>query len=286
MSLGICLILQSCEEKDVLINFGDKRDVYDTTYTATVETPQNRNVLIEEFTGASCTNCPAGHDVVKSIIAANPDRIVAIAYHTFNGGTIFKPVNKPDKKSLYDFRDSAATSIGTVIFGGLGSIPIAGIDRIAVGGSRLFNRSQWSSETNTRLTVAAPVNMTLTSSYDATDNKVRIKVKVAYTKAVTTKNAITIGVLESKIKDAQEFSDRIEMDYEHNHVFRKCLTPFNGNTVLDSLATKQAGRVYEYNYSFVPDVKWTLDNCYIIAFLSNNESDNKEILQAKEVKLK
>jgi hypothetical protein len=290
ISVSLAIItLQSCKEKDVLIDFGLKEGVKDSTFITGVEAAQKRNVLIEEFTGASCTNCPAGHDVVSSLISSNPGRIVAIAYHTFNGGVtggIFAPVNKKGEVSKYDFRDSSATEIGNVIFGGLSSIPAAGIDRTKIGTSLIITRPQWSSETNKRLSVDAPVNIKMTSTYKADENKVDLKIIVSYTKSISTKNKLTIGVNESKLLDLQEFSDRIEENYEHNHVYRKSLSPFNGYPVLDSLATKQPGRVYEFNYVFTPDMKWNLENCYITAFLSNAESDNKEVLQAAEVKLK
>lgn len=282
-----CLILfASCKEKDVLINFGLKEGITDTTYMASVEAPQNRNVLIEEFTGASCTNCPAGHDVVKSLIASNPGRVVALAYHTNDAGAIYQPVDKKGVKSIYDFRTEEATNIGKVIYEGLQSIPTAGFDRTKVGTSLLVNRTQWANETNKRLLVPPSVNMYLTSEYKADEKKVSVKLKVVYATDVSTKNSVNLGLVESKIIDAQEFSDRIEVNYEHNHIFRKSFTPYNGYPVLDSIATKKAGRVYEYNYVFTPDEKWNLDNCYLVAYMNNSETGNKEILQAIEVKLK
>lgn len=285
LSASCMLLFASCTEKDVLIDRGLKEGITDTTYVAATEAAQARNVLIEEFTGASCTNCPAGHDVVKNLIAANSDRIVAVAYHTLDGGGIFQPVKKDGVKSLYDFRTNEATEIGKSIYEGLQSIPTAGIDRAKVGTSLLISRPQWASETNKRLLVAPMANMYLSSTYSDADKKVKVNVRVVYTSDVTTKNSINLGVIESKIIDAQEFSDRIEVNYEHNHIFRKALTPYNGYPVLDSIATKKAGRVYEFNYVFTPDEKWNLDNCYIIAYV-NNATGNKEILQAKEVKLK
>jgi hypothetical protein len=285
-SASCIFLLASCTEKDVLIDFSLKEGVTDTTYIAAPETPQTRNVLIEEFTGASCTNCPAGHDLVRNLIAAtDTGRIVALAYHTLDGGGIFEPIDKKGVKSLYDFRTDEATQIGKNIYEGLQSIPTAGIDRAQVGTSLLINRPQWANETNKRLLVAPMANMYLSSTYFAAINQVKVNVKVVYTSDVNTKNAINLGVVESKIIDAQEFPDRIEVNYEHNHVFRKGLTPYNGYSVLDSIATKKAGRVYEFNYVFTPDEKWNLDNCYVIAYI-NNTTGNKEILQAKEVKLK
>lgn len=286
LSASCLILLASCKEKDVLINFGLKEGITDTTYMASVEAPQNRNVLIEEFTGASCTNCPAGHDVVKSLIASNPGRVVALAYHTNDAGAIYQPVDKKGVKSIYDFRTEEATNIGKVIYEGLQSIPTAGFDRTKVGTSLLVNRTQWANETNKRLLVPPSVNMYLTSEYKADEKKVSVKLKVVYATDVSTKNSVNLGLVESKIIDAQEFSDRIEVNYEHNHIFRKSFTPYNGYPVLDSIATKKAGRVYEYNYVFTPDEKWNLDNCYLVAYMNISETGNKEILQAIEVKLK
>lgn len=290
-ALGLLLFsLQSCEEKGVNFNGPDVvRDQFDTTYTAAVEAAQGRNVLIEEFTGASCTNCPDGHATVASIETSNPDRVVAIAYHTYQGsgkGGIFAPVHKPEASSKYDFRDSAATQIAVGIYGGFTSIPLAGIDRTPVGGTLLIGRAQWPAEVTNRLSISPAANISLNSSYSATDNKVTLKVKINYTKAIAGKNVLTLGVLESGIVDAQEYPDHVDPDYVHNHVFRKCLSLFNGNPVLDNLTTKEAGRVYEYTLRFTPEDNWNLDNCNIIAFLSKNEGSDKEVIQAAEVHLK
>lgn len=292
--LALAFSFQSCKEKGVTVDFSEKKDIVDTTYVAALETAEPRKVLIEEFTGANCPNCPDGHDKVKAIQEANPNRVVGIAYHTFffnKPGSIFGPVNKLDGvRSQYDFRDSAATNIGITIYGGMNSIPVGGIDRILVGGiepgNRQIGRANWAVQTNNRLAIPAPANLHLSSSYDATKNEVSLRIKIAYTKSVATKNVLTLGVAESKIIDAQTFPEEELQDYEHNHVLRKFLTPFNGNAVIDSISVKEPGRVYEYYYKFTPAPNWKLENCSVFAFLSNNEADNKEVLQAAEVPLK
>lgn len=279
-------LLYSCKEKGVLIDLKPKAANMDSTYVTTVEKPQLRSVFIEEFTGASCVNCPMGHQTVASIIEKNPGRIVAAAYHTFNGGSVFKPVNKEGVKSKYDFRDSAATDISTTIYKGVNSIPIAGIDRVPLNNSLQIGRTQWTTQADQRLAITPPANLYVTSTYNAANNLVDLKIKVAYTKAVSARNVLTIGVTESKIIDVQAFPTYIDTAYEHNHVFRKCLTPFYGVSILDSLATKEPGRVYEYKYSFAPASFWNLENCKVIVVLSNDETGDKEVLQAQEVKLK
>lgn len=278
--------LQACEEKGVQIDFGSKGEVKDTSYMATAEAPQARVVLVEEFTGASCTNCPAGHVVVSNILANNPKRVVAVAYHTFIPGTIFQPVKEGGHESKYDFRTNEGTDIGVNIFSVTG-IPTAGVDRVKTGGTRLVDRPEWVNQVNQRLAVPAPVNIHLSSVYNASNNEATVTIKVAYTAAVSKKNTLTFGVIESKIIDAQLFFSGAQMDYEHNHVLRKLLTPlYYGVGIKDDITSKQPGFVYEYTYTFEPDAAWKLENCQIIAYVANNEADDKEVLQAAEVHLK
>lgn len=282
----IIFLFPSCTEKGVNIDLKPVQISIDTTYISTIETPQERNVLIEEFTGASCVNCPQGHETVAALINKYQDRVVAAAYHTFNGGSVFKPVNHADAKSKFDFRDSSATNIGSIIFGGVNSIPTAGVDRMPVSNSLQISRTLWPLQVENRLKIPTPVNLYMTSSYDSKDNIVSLKIKVAYTKVIKSKNIITIGITESGIIDAQMYPDRIDTAYVHNHIFRGCLTPFYGKSILDSLTSKEAGRVYEYSYNFSPAAHWKIENCKVIAVISNNEPENKEVLQSKEIKLK
>ena len=44
--------------------------------------PENRNVIIEEYTGVNCTYCPDGHRRANEIVAANPGHAWAINIHT------------------------------------------------------------------------------------------------------------------------------------------------------------------------------------------------------------
>lgn len=289
---GITILsLQSCEEKGVLVNMGGNKSAGDTSYTTTPETPQNRRVLIEEFTGASCTNCPQGHAVVKSLSNTYPDRIVAIAYHINAGGTVFKPVGNGhgDVKSVYDFRTEDGSNVASNIYLSVGYIPSAGIDRILSGTTILIDRPDWSDKVASRISVPTPLNMYLTSEYDADKNEVTVTVKAAYTQSVSKKQRLTVGVVESNISDAQlwiqDGIDSSRQNYTHNHIFRKSITAYNGSPVLDSVTTKQPGRVFQSILKFTPDASWKLENCKIVAFIANAEGD-KEVAQSVEADLK
>jgi hypothetical protein len=67
---------------------------------------------------------------------------------------------------------------------------------------------------------------------------------------------------------------------------RDILTQTYGSPVLDSFAQKDAGRVYERTFKYTIGNAWKPENCKVIAFISNNETNDKEVAQAVETKLK
>jgi hypothetical protein len=98
---------------------------------------------------------------------------------------------------------------------------------------------------------------------------------------------LTVGIIENNIIDAQEYTSYIDTFYQHNHVLRDFLTPASGSAVLDSFATKKAGRVYERIFIYNVDSKWNAANCEVFAYVFKNESgQDYEIAQAAKKSLK
>ena len=50
-----------------------------------------RVVLLEEFTGVQCTNCPAAAKVAQSLLSEYPDNLVVVGLHGRNTGDFGKP---------------------------------------------------------------------------------------------------------------------------------------------------------------------------------------------------
>src|ERR1043165_8630711 len=99
--LGATLLFASCKETAPAIDFGPK--AADTSFTAAPEAPDARIVVIEEFTGVTCPQCPKGHVLIKSIedANANPDRIAAMGIQVFNFAQC-NPVDESTIKTIHD----------------------------------------------------------------------------------------------------------------------------------------------------------------------------------------
>ena len=253
----------------------------DSSYLASVESPQQKKVLIEEITGVTCSNCPSGAVLLKSIIQQNSNRAILVGIH----GTGFAvPVNE----SKYDFR----TEDGTAIISSLGipALPAASIDRIPDGlGVFYRSKSEWNNLIVDRIAKqeGTPVNIHLSGSYVTDSNSYELIARIAFTQDYADKLNLTVYVLEDGLIDYQLDNQVKIPDYEHDHVFRDCITNIAGTPL--NFADKKAGRVLQKKITFSPTIdngpnSWNLDNCHIVAYVSN--PDTKEVLHVEEIKMK
>ena len=283
---------QSCKEQlpnGLVLNTTASKD---TTYVASAESAQDKVVVIEELTGATCSNCPKGTEILKEFVTQNPGRIIVTAIHS---GFL----SEPPQGAYYDFRTPDADALKFFFNEGEPSKPSACFDRVQAtsgnsAGKYFISKGQtgsdWIAMLPTRLSKTTPVNIHLESSYNTVDAKVDVKVKVAFTSAVSEKLSLSLYVLENGRKDKQYDQDLgVIEDYKFNHIFRKLITGVGGEPILDSLTTKEAGRVLEKNILFTPSTSgvngWNLDSCTIVGIVHRNGS-SKEVLHAAEVKLR
>lgn len=282
-------LYQSCSEVGPKINGLNGGDEVasegDTAYTTSVETPQTKHVLAEEFTGVSCPPCPNGHKIMKSVKEQLNGNLITISYH-INNFPQAKPVEKGGVLvSKYDFRTEDATDVGSSIFGGVGAMPLAGFDRTLVSGSNLLNTGNWSATAATRSGDGTPINVYINSAYDETTREATIQVKLAYTELVTLKENLTIAIVEDSIIDAQKTPDTIIKEYVHEHVLRDIITPVVGQPIPPKVEPKEPGRVYEQTLKYTVDEAWHAEHCHIIAFVNRDDATDRHIVQAAEAKL-
>ncbi len=285
IALSGVLWFQSCKEIGPAIDFGEVGE--DTAYTATPETPQTRKMLAEEFTGVSCPPCPAGHAAMRSITASQNDNMIIIAYHIFNYAQA-NPVEKDGQKlSKYDFRTQDATDVANSVLGGLGGMPEAAFDRTLYKDKHLSSRIEWHAAADARAAAqtTTPVNIHITSTYDATTLEATVRVKLAYTDDVNFKQTLTLAVIEDSIIDAQKYEDKIEKDYVHEHVLRDIVTPVTGVLIPAKVDPKVAGRVYERTFKVPIKTEWHAEHCKLVAFVSNDEPNNRDVVHTEEVHL-
>lgn len=241
----------------------------------------NKHAIFEEFTGIKCSNCPAGHTEMATIISNNPGIVHAISYNPTNSS-----YTNPSGTAGTDFRRSFADAFYTASYcspsSGNRFMPSAFINRKLIGGDILQSRSGgvWTNETNTVLTESSPLNVGLKSTYNASAQTLTIDVEVYYTSNVAVNNNLYVVITEDNLtSDYQAGSSASASNpYVYKHTFRENVNanqwgdPITGSTTQGSLFTKQ----------YVFDLTTTIDpinisNAHVVAYVVDGSSSNKEV---------
>jgi hypothetical protein len=270
------VIAISCEEVGPYINMSPPKSI-DTTYISdNSETPQTKLVMIEDFTGVRCPNCPKAAQKIEDLKTQYPGRILSTAIHFDN---LF---GTPHSGSKDDFRTEEGKLIFTMLPGSHGSLPIGDVDRtLHIDGtgknSVLQLYSTWPTYVSEQISKTTIVNIRIDAN--VVDSMCKIKVTLHYTAATSDTHALTVYFLEDSIIDLQTLpTTAIDTYYVHNHILRYVVSEYNGDDLNASLVVN---RVFEKVYEFKLEPKWVMKNCSIIAFV-HKKGYTFEIIQAQQ----
>jgi len=288
---GGALLFSGCKEHDAPVDFSTTTAAGDTTYVVTPVPPAtSRQVLVEEFTGQSCPNCPQAHGDLDAISAANPGLINVVSMYTTG-----QPQANPPAGALYDFRTTSATTIGNTVFNGIPGLPAAAIDRVSASGSVLqLGSGSWDGIINNELKVVDSINLSVTSAYDTASKKATITALVTYLYPLSTPQNLSIYIVEDSMSDLQEFSSG-DQTYLFMDVFRDMVTPpvpWGAPLTVSGTNNKAAGQFFQRiypGYSLPAPVGTSPAinpaHCRVIAFVScANDGTDYHVMQSAQCK--
>ena len=227
--------------------------------------PAKRAVLLEDFTGQRCVNCPRGTEVIEQLQRDYGDSVV-IAVGIHGGPLGFK--GSATVKGL-------ATDLGDDYYKhwNLEYQPVGLINRHGA-----VNYSDWTAKVKEAL--AAPATLTLKAAASIADQKISIDIEAMGTDGTTT-GKLQVWLLEDNITAMQLMPDgSANADYVHNHVLRATVNGPWGDDI-----TLREGELKEYSYTYTLDERWTADNMDIVAFVYNDEGV-QQVVQSGITQLK
>ncbi len=254
--LLVIFLIAGCKEEEIIVPKVD-------------EIVSDRIVLIEDFTGVKCPNCPNASREISSLIGRYPKNIVAVAYHTdFLGSPITTPV---EFKSKYDFRTTEAETLENDMGSYLGK-PAVSLNRKLHNAQEeyLLTSSSVLGNIDNELRSIPKAKIHIENLYDATSRKLVCNIEIEPVSSSTGDFRLHALINESNIIDSQEDNpiDYVK-DYKHNHVFRKMLSALAGDPLATALTP---GTIIKKTYEFTlpPEAGWWVaENCNVVAFISD-----------------
>jgi hypothetical protein len=218
--------------------------------------PAKRIVLLEDFTGQRCVNCPRGTEIIRQLHDTYGDTVVAVGIYS---GPFGKAVNG---RLL-----PLTTAVGDAYFDHwkLEAQPVGMVNR-----RKAINYPEWPTAVKEELTKSSPLSLQL--SGQLTDGKIAINVTSSGTTG-TVVGKLQVWVVEDSIVAVQTRHDPIDNDnvtindasYVHNHVFRAAV---NGTWGDDFIIHE--GEQNTQSMTIDVDPAWTPAHLSIVAFVYND----------------
>jgi hypothetical protein len=206
-----------------------------------------RNVLLEDFTGQRCSNCPDGANIINQMEEAFGERFIPV-------GIYWEPIAVPN---------GLATETGKEYYSHW-NIEGQPAGRIARNGSIRYIPNDWIEDVRTELQRPANIAMQL----DATLDGQQIDINITETSPQNdVSGSLQVWIVEDGIVATQIMPNgTANKNYVHNHVFR---TAVNGTWGED--ITIAAGSTLTQNYQQTVDSQWDTTNLSVVAFVYNDQ---------------
>ncbi len=232
-------------------------------------TPASKNVIIEEFTGACCPNCPDAHKRVNEIMAANPGRAWGINIHS----GYFAEGESCESR----FRTADGDTLHTYFYPGIsayGGYPAGTVNRGSIEG-----RGNWSATTNTKLAESSYLNVAAEGTVDWSTRTLTLLVEVYYTgNATVSENYLTIALLQNNIEGYQSggIYNPTQVipngDYNHMHMLRDIISPVWGDTINTVIQGSFYTKTYTYSIpESINTVDVLLEDIEILAYVTETK---------------
>ena len=165
-------------------------------------TPENKNVVLEEFTGIYCTFCPDGHVIGQGLHDSYPNDIFLINIHT--GG-----YSNPNGPSDPDFNSNHGAAIAAN--SGLAGYPAGTVNRHVFPnitpqgspGTTALSRSDWGAASTDIMSQASPVNVAAQASYDMSTGVLTVNTETYFTANHTSSAFLHVAVVQNNVPGPQ-----------------------------------------------------------------------------------
>ena len=283
--LSFILIITSCDvvEGPYEIDTGGVTPTDTNTYV--------KKILIEDFTGHTCPNCPSAARELEGIHDLYGHQIIGIALHVSTG---FAAPWIGAGKFEYDFRTKWGTDWDDFFDISNSGLPRGMVNRMGYPDNHKLGKNEWLSAVITELEKEIDFGINITG-----DNGV-ITIDTEILNNTNGDYNLVVCLTESNIINWQKDGQVDNESYIHNHVLRSVLSDESLSNSSNYITGQLVEKTINYNLSVLEQFNidyssntadagngnsggWNASNMSVIAYIYDNTT--QEILQVEEAHL-
>lgn len=228
-------------------------------------------VLLEDYTGVKCVNCPAAAEIASNLQAQYGEHLVVLGVHP-------KSALQNPAGGFPDFRTDEGNEWNNYF--NISAYPTGTVNREAAIGT-----ASWASEVYDVIGNDAPVRLIIKSEYDDATRELKLSIHSKFLQNVESDDVhLTVCMMENNIIGKQVTPDGVVEDYVHRHVFRGTADGLTWGRLLSSAESISSGENFITNMKFNVDEEFNADEFYIVALITDHNT--REVLMAAENKIK
>jgi hypothetical protein len=283
------LIITSCDvvEGPYEIDTGNITPTDTNTYV--------KKILIEDFTGHTCQNCPSAARELEAIHEVYGDQIIGLALHVSTG---FAGPWTGSGKFEYDFRTKWGTEWDNFFNISNSGLPRGMVNRAGYPNLHKLGKNEWLAAVITELEKEIDFGISITTNY--TENEGVITINTEILNNIDGDYNLVVCLSESNIINWQKDGAEDVENYEHNHALRSLLSDENLSTSsnyatadnIEKTISVNLSTLEQFNINYSQNTAelgngnaggWDASNMTVIAYIYDNTT--QEILQVEEAYL-
>lgn len=224
-----------------------------------------RTVLLEEFTGQNCSNCPAAHRIIEALQEQYGQSLVSVSIHAGSfayAEGVMEPTFQTFKTSD---GDTYAQRWGIEVY------PSGVVNRR--GGVLLY--SDWAAAIHSELERPTSLDISVQPALSVGSDEVVVDTRLSTAEPI--EGSFHLWLVEDSIVSLQLDGSTRLPNYKHNNVYRASLTGTDGEPVSLSSAAP-----VELHHTLALQPRWNPSHLRVVAFVT----DSQGVCQAAQAPLK
>ncbi len=262
-------VYEVCTWVDVINGDADQRTCNDahceTIVAISGNSVESKVVLVEEFTGAWCGNCPDGHLLLEELQNQFPNQFQTVAIH-YN--------------DAMEIEDGIRDAFSVIAY------PSVMIDRVLFEeeGFEVFQMDSWAANLEAQLNTPSPVSAGIVADYNGSTRTIFGTLSAEFADYAYGDMRLNLYIIEDQVIgegigfDQVNYNDNTAghplegmgnpiVGYEHQHVLRALpFGPFGVENVIPVLA--EEGEIYTHTFSYILPEEFNQENIKLVATVS------------------
>lgn len=293
--LTVSLIFTSCDYVQNPYPEGNV-NVSDTTTCPEplfpILTSHIKKILIEDFTGHTCGNCPKAAKELHDIDSIYPGKIIGLGLHV---GGYAAPTSGYNGSVSTSYTADYRTTVGELYDATFGAsefgLPQGMFNRKAydaINKTHLQFYPNWKTYAASIIAESSELDLQINSDYSGSTRKICVAIRDSFLTTMSGTFKLVVLLTQDSIIDWQDYIGVNKSDYIHRHVLRDAITPLGAWGELIETGAISSGTKHMKRFAYTVPASYEgsvcdVSKCHIIAFVYNTAT--YEIIQSEEVKV-